>query len=82
MIFPHVKSTVGTSCTKWGMGKSMKYSTEGLPKKKISVLKSLGVQMSAMGFYLVGGTALVIHLSHRISVDLDWFTPNSFADGI
>ncbi len=60
----------------------MKYSTDGLPKKQISVLKSLGVQMSAMGFYLAGGTALAIHLSHRISVDLDWFTPNSFADGM
>lgn len=60
----------------------MKYSTDGLPKKQISVLKSLGVQMSAMGFYLAGGTALAIHLSHRISVDLDWFTPNSFTDGM
>jgi len=38
--------------------------------------------MSDMGFYLAGGTALAIHLSHRISVDLDWFTPNSFADGM
>jgi hypothetical protein len=64
------------------MGESMKYSTDGLPKKQISVLKSLGGQMSAMGFYLAGGTALAIHLSHRISVDLDWFTPNSFADGM
>jgi hypothetical protein len=64
------------------MGKSMKYSAVGLPKKQISVLKSLGVQMSARGFYLAGGTALAIHLSHRISVDLDWFTPNSFADGM
>jgi predicted nucleotidyltransferase component of viral defense system len=64
------------------MGKSMKYSAVGLPKKQISVLKSLGAQMSAKGFYLAGGTALAIHLSHRISVDLDWFTPNSFADGM
>jgi hypothetical protein len=64
------------------MGKSMKYSTVGLPKKQISVLKSLGVQMSARGFYLAGGTALAIHLSHRISVALDWFTPASFADGM
>jgi hypothetical protein len=64
------------------MGKSMKYSAVGLPKKQISVLKSLGVQMSAKGFYLAGGTALAIHLSHRISVDLDWFTPTSFADGM
>lgn len=60
----------------------MKYSTDGLPKKQISVLRSLGVEMTARGFYLAGGTALAIHLSHRISVDLDWFTPNSFADGM
>jgi hypothetical protein len=64
------------------MGKSMKYSTDGLQKKQIGVLKSLGVQMADRGFYLAGGTALAIHLSHRISVDLDWFTPNSFADGM
>jgi hypothetical protein len=64
------------------MGKSMKYSADGLPKKQISVLKSLGMQMSARGFYLAGGTALAIHLSHRISVDLDWFTSNPFADGM
>jgi predicted nucleotidyltransferase component of viral defense system len=60
----------------------MKYSTDGLPKKQIGILKSLGGQMSVRGFYLAGGTALAIHLSHRISVDLDWFTPNSFADGM
>ena len=60
----------------------MKYSAVGLPKKQISVLKSLGVQMSARGFYLAGGTALAIHLSHRISVDLDWFTSTSFEDGM
>jgi hypothetical protein len=60
----------------------MKYSVVGLPKKQISVLKSLGVQMLPRGFYLAGGTALAIHLSHRISVDLDWFTPNLFPDGM
>lgn len=60
----------------------MTFSTEGLPKKQIRVLKSLGEQMSASGFYLAGGTALAIHLSHRISVDLDWFTPYPFTDGM
>jgi hypothetical protein len=60
----------------------MKYSVAGLSKKQISVLKSLGLQMLPRDFYLAGGTALAIHLSHRISVDLDWFTPNSFADGM
>lgn len=60
----------------------MKYSMDGLPKKQIRVLKSLGTQMSSRGFYLAGGTALAIHLSHRISVDLDWFTPREFSDGM
>ncbi len=60
----------------------MKYSIAGLPKKQINVLKSLGTQMLSREFYLAGGTALAIHLSHRISVDLDWFTPNSFSDGM
>jgi len=72
---------MGKSCTKWGMGKPMKYSTDGLPKKQISVLRLLEKQAASKGFYLEGGTALAIHLSHRISVDLDWFTPHVFADG-
>lgn len=60
----------------------MKFFTEGLPKKQIKVLSTLGPQASAMGFYLAGGTALAIRLSHRISVDLDWFTTNRFDDGM
>lgn len=60
----------------------MRYSIAGLPKKQISVLKSLGSQMQSRGFYLAGGTALAIHLSHRISVDLDWFTSDAFQDGM
>ncbi len=30
------------------------------------------------GFYLAGGTALALHLGHRRSVDLDFFTSTSF----
>lgn len=29
-------------------------------------------------FYLVGGTALALHLGHRISIDLDFFTEEPF----
>lgn len=32
-------------------------------------------------FYLAGGTALGLHLKHRLSRDLDWFTAGSF-DGL
>jgi hypothetical protein len=58
----------------------MKYFTEGLSKKQIKVLKALGPHMAPKGFYLAGGTALAIHYGHRLSVDLDWFTPQSFKD--
>lgn len=30
------------------------------------------------GFYLAGGTGLALQLGHRVSVDLDLFTPQSF----
>jgi predicted nucleotidyltransferase component of viral defense system len=60
----------------------MKYFAEGLPKKQINVLKALGPHMVSKGFYLAGGTALAMHLGHRISVDLDWFTPQSFKDSL
>lgn len=60
----------------------MKYFVEGLSKKQIKVLKALGPNMAPKGFYLAGGTALAIHYGHRISVDLDWFTPEPFEDGM
>jgi predicted nucleotidyltransferase component of viral defense system len=33
----------------------------------------------ADSFYLAGGTALALQLGHRISIDLDWFTADSFS---
>ncbi len=60
----------------------MKYSAKGLQNKQIKALQLLGGQMSSRGFYLAGGTALTIHLAHRISVDLDWFTSQPFEDGL
>jgi len=36
--------------------------------------------MARDGFYLAGGTAVALHLGHRRSVDLDWFTPSAIAD--
>ncbi|HLO15628.1 MAG TPA: nucleotidyl transferase AbiEii/AbiGii toxin family protein [Anaerolineales bacterium] len=54
----------------------------GLSTKQIKVLKALAPQMTSRDFYLAGGTALAIHLGHRISVDLDWFTSHPFDDGL
>jgi hypothetical protein len=30
------------------------------------------------GFFLAGGVGLALHLGHRVSADLDWFTANRF----
>ncbi len=64
------------------MEKMTGYFTDGLQKKQLGVLRLMGSHMSARGFYLAGGTALAIHLAHRVSVDLDWFTPQPFSDGM
>ena len=44
------------------------------------VCRTLGPLMARWGFYLGGGTALALHLGHRRSVDLDWFTEAPIAD--
>jgi len=43
-----------------------------LPQRR--VLAQVGPLLTERGFYLVGGTAVALHLGHRRSVDLDWFT--------
>src|SRR5574338_475124 len=63
-------------------GESGEMLIEGLPKKQIKILKALGPHVASQGFYLAGGTALAIHYGHRISVDLAWFTPEPFQDGL
>jgi len=42
-------------------------------------LSLLGPVSSQHGFILAGGTAVALHLGHRRSVDLDWFTSGSSA---
>ncbi|MBI5303456.1 MAG: nucleotidyl transferase AbiEii/AbiGii toxin family protein [Chloroflexi bacterium] len=51
---------------------------ETLPESARQSLALLGEKKIAHGFYLAGGSALALHLGHRISVDLDFFTPRSF----
>ncbi len=38
------------------------------------VFQSLDLQAITRDFYLAGGTALALHLGHRISVDFDFFS--------
>ena len=41
-----------------------------------TALQHLRQQPWLEGFYLAGGTALALQIGHRISTDLDWFTPS------
>lgn len=58
----------------------MTFHPEVMPGAQQEVLRHLGPFATERGFYLGGGTAVAIHLGHRRSVDLDWFTPDSFPD--
>jgi len=53
---------------------------EVLDAAQVAVLARMGSVMAREGFYLAGGTAVALHLGHRRSVDLDWFTPSALAD--
>jgi len=43
-----------------------------------SVLKDLMQQNEFKNFRLVGGTALSLHLGHRMSIDIDLFTDQEY----
>lgn len=47
-------------------------------KKTFELLTRLMLDENLKRFNLAGGTALALYLGHRISVDLDLFTPNDF----
>lgn len=53
---------------------------EILPQTQKNVLADLGRVVDRDGFYLAGGTAVALHLGHRRSIDLDWFTENELDD--
>ena len=44
----------------------------------LAILKELMAEKSLGDFVLVGGTALALQIGHRKSVDLDFFTLNTF----
>jgi Nucleotidyl transferase AbiEii toxin, Type IV TA system len=45
-----------------------------LPPEQKACLRRLGPAATALGFHLIGGTAVAIQLGHRQSVDFDWCT--------
>jgi hypothetical protein len=50
---------------------------ESLNPPTRELLAALGLEPLIRGFYLAGGSAIALHLGHRISVDLDFFTSGS-----
>ena len=58
----------------------MTWHREILGLRQLRVLAQLGPWLAHQGFYLAGGTAVALHLGHRRSVDLDWFTRAGIAE--
>jgi hypothetical protein len=58
----------------------MRFYPQILSTAQQRVLSRLGPALAARSFYLGGGTALALHLGHRRSVDLDWFTAEPLED--
>lgn len=55
----------------------MSFIVEALPASQRRALWELARTAPLARFYLGGGTAVALHLGHRRSQDLDWFTPES-----
>lgn len=53
-----------------------------LTKEKIKLLQKQSCLESAENCYLAGGTALALHLGHRTSQDLDWFSNKCFDEKV
>jgi hypothetical protein len=53
---------------------------EVLPAEQRAVVPQIGPVVHGLGFYLAGGTAVALHLGHRESLDLDWFTRQMAAE--
>lgn len=57
----------------------MSFRTNAVPKEVIDLLMNVMPVLEKIGgTYLAGGTALSLFLGHRVSIDLDFFTPNDF----
>jgi hypothetical protein len=55
--------------------------TTAVEAPTLELIKSLQNKPYLQGFYLVGGTALALHLGHRKSLDIDLFSNLSFDAG-
>jgi predicted nucleotidyltransferase component of viral defense system len=48
------------------------WHTRCLTARQLTLLREFGIIFGSR-FYLAGGTAIALHLGHRLSIDLDWF---------
>lgn len=55
---------------------------ESIPRVQRDALSRLGGPVTALDFYMAGGTALALQLGHRLSVDFDWFRAARIDDPI
>src|SRR5262245_20877966 len=58
----------------------MTFQSEILSRRQHQVLTRLSALLTPRGYYLGGGTAVALHLGHRRSGDLDWFTAECIGD--
>ena len=58
----------------------MKAHLEVLDSGQRGVMERMAAALADEGFYLGGGTAIALHLGHRTSIDLDWFTNERIDD--
>lgn len=49
-----------------------------LTGEKIRIIKAQAALAAESCWYLAGGSALALHLGHRTSRDLDWFSEKTF----
>jgi len=63
-------------------GQEVKLHREAISAEQEEVLRGLGPVMEGLSFYLGGGTAVALHLGHRRSLDLDWFTHGTIGDSM
>jgi len=59
---------------------TMKWHLEVLRPAQQRLLGEAGMMLDRAGFYLAGGTAVALHIGHRRSIDLDWFSGESLGD--
>ena len=60
-------------------GLKNRYFYNVLPPTQAALLEVLVQQHWLDSFYLVGGTALALHIGHRISIDFYFFSPEEFS---